>query len=236
MTIRTRVAPLAEHVLPWASTAMMLVALYCVFIYAPDERMQGPVQRIFYFHVNCAWAAFLGFFVAAGASALFLWRGRPEHDQLAQAGVQVGMLFCTMVLVTGPIWARPIWGTWWTWDPRLTMTVILWTIFAVYMLLRAMARDDAEIARYGAVLALVGVLDIPLIMVSVRLWRGMHPSVISAPKGEGGLEDPRMITTLLVTLGAFLLLFAWLLWRRFETLRVRDAIHRLEDRLTEVAA
>jgi len=236
MTVRTRVAPIAEHVLPYAATLMMLIALWCVFIYAPDERMQGPVQRIFYFHVNCAWAAFLSFFVAAGASGLFLWRGRPAHDHLAQAGVQVGMLFCTMVLVTGPIWARPIWGTWWTWDPRLTMTVILWTIFAVYLLLRATAHDDPEIARYGAVLALVGVLDIPLIMVSVRLWRGMHPSVISAPEGKGGLEDPRMITTLLVTLVAFLLLIAWLLWRRYETLRLRDEIHTLEDRLTEVAA
>jgi heme exporter protein C len=231
--VRTRVAPIAEHVLPYAATLAMLAALWCVFIYAPNERMQGPVQRIFYFHVNCAWSAFLGFFVAAGASGFYLWRGRSPYDHLAQAGVQVGMLFCTMVLVTGPIWARPIWGTWWTWDPRLTMTVILWTIFAVYLVLRGAGREDPEIARYAAVLALVGVLDIPLIMISVRLWRGMHPSVISAPKGQGGLEDPRMVTTLLVTLVAFLLLFGWLLWRRYETLRLRDDVRRIEDRLME---
>jgi heme exporter protein C len=202
-------------------------------VYAPNERLQGAVQRIFYFHVNSAWSAFLGFAVAAGASALFLWRGQPEHDRLAYAAAEVGMLFCTMVLVTGPIWARPIWGTWWTWDPRLTMTVILWTIYAVYLVLRAMGRDDPQIARYAAVLAVVGVLDIPLIMVSVRLWRGMHPSVISAPRGEGGLQDPRMVTTLFAALLAFALLFLWLLWRRYEGMRLEDELRAVEQGLAE---
>jgi heme exporter protein C len=146
------------------------------------------------------------------------------------------MLFCTMVLVTGPIWARPIWGTWWTWDPRLTMTVILWTIYTVYLVLRTMGRDDPQIARYAAVLAVVGVLDVPLIMVSVRLWRGMHPSVISAPAGSGGLRDARMIVTLVVTFVGFLLLFGWLLWRRYQELRLQDEIRALEDDLAETAA
>src|SRR5512147_1981431 len=146
MTIRTRIAPVAESVLPGLTFVAMLAALACVFLYVPNERMQGAVQRIFYFHVNSAWSAFLGFGVAAAASALFLWRGSPAHDRLAQAAVEVGMLFCTMVLVTGPIWAWPIWGTWWTWDPRLTMTVILWTIFAVYLVLRSVARDEPQVA------------------------------------------------------------------------------------------
>jgi heme exporter protein C len=232
-SVRVRVAPLADAVLPWLATAAMLTALGCVFLYVPSERMQGPVQRIFYFHVNSAWSAFLGFVIAAGASALFLWRGRPEFDRMAQAAVEVGMLFCTMVLVTGPIWARPIWGTWWTWDPRLTMTVILWTIYAVYLVLRTVGRDDPQIARYAAVLAVVGVLDVPLIMVSVRLWRGMHPSVISAPAGTGGIQDSRMVVALLVTLVAFALLFLWLLWRRYEGLRLAAELHALED---EIAA
>ena len=236
MTARARIAWVADHVLPVVATVAMLTALACVFLYVPNERMQGPVQRIFYFHVNCAWSAFLGFIVAAGASALFLWRGRPEHDRLAHAAVEVGLLFCTMVLVTGPIWARPIWGTWWTWDPRLTMTVILWTIFAVYLVLRAAGRDDPQIARYAAVLAVVGVLDIPLIAISVRLWRGMHPSVISAPAGQGGLQDPRMVTTLLVTLVAFVLLFSWLLWLRYDELRLRDELHALELQTMEAEA
>lgn len=230
------VARFADDLLPWIAMLAMLAALACVFLYVPNERDQGPVQRIFYFHVNSAWSAFLGFFVAAGASAMFLWRGYAAMDRLAQAAVEVGMMFCTMVLVTGPIWARPIWGTYWTWDPRLTMTVILWTIFATYLVLRAAGRDDPQIARYSAVLAVVGVLDIPLIMVSVRLWRGLHPSVISAPKGKGGLEDPRMVTALLVTLFAFLMLFLWLLWTRYRDLELRDELWALESRVSDAEA
>jgi len=233
VSVHTRVAPFADRVLPSAATLAMLAALWCVFVYAPNEQTMGAIQRIFYFHVNCWWAAYLGFFVAAGASAAYLWRGRIQHDWLAQAGVEVGILFCTMGLVTGPIWARPIWGTWWTWDPRLTMAVILWTIFSVYLVLRSAGREDPEITRYAAVLAVVGILDIPIIMVSVRLWRGMHPSVISAPANQGGLDDPRMIVALLVTLVAFALLFLWLLWLRYEGLRLRDQVQRLEDRVGE---
>jgi heme exporter protein C len=231
MMIRRHLAPVADGVLPFAATVAMLAAIGCVFLWVPSERIQGAVQRIFYFHVNAAWAAFAGFGVAAVASAFFLWRGRPELDRLAQAAVEVGMLFCTMVLVTGPIWARPIWGTWWTWDPRLTMTLILWTIYAVYLVLRTTGQEDPQIARYAAVLAIVGVLDVPLIMVSVRLWRGMHPSVITAPAGTGGIQDGRMIATLLVACVAFLLLFLWLLWRRCEDLRLHDELHALEDEL-----
>jgi heme exporter protein C len=233
MTTERRFTPIADTVLPFAATAAMLAAIWCVFVYVPNERMQGAAQRIFYFHVNSAWAAYLGFFVAAGASAFYLWRGSAASDRLAIAAVEVGMLFCTMVLVTGPIWARPIWGTWWTWDPRLTMTVILWTIFAVYLILRSVGRDDPQIARYAAVLSLIGVLDIPLLHVSVRLWRGMHPSVISAPANKGGLEDPRMVTGLLVAMLAFALVFVWLLWLRYEGLRLRDELHRLEDAMGE---
>jgi heme exporter protein C len=233
--MHSRLAPFANRVLPPLATVAMLVALWCVFVYAPNERVQGAVQRIFYFHVNSAWAMYLGFIIAAGASAMYLWRGDAEYDHLASAAVEVGMVFCTIVLVSGPIWARPIWGTWWTWDPRLTMTVIMWTVYAVYMVLRTVGRDEPQIARYAAVLAIVGVLDIPLIRISVRLWRGIHPSVISAPPGKGGLEDPRMVTTLLVAMVAFALLFFWLLWLRYEGLRLREAVHRIEDRMGEVA-
>jgi heme exporter protein C len=235
MAPRRLIAPLVDRVLPLAATVAMLAALWAVFLYVPNERVQGAVQRIFYFHVNAAWAAFLGFIVAAAASAAFLWRGWSAADRLAEAAVEVGMLFCTMVLVTGPIWARPIWGTWWTWDPRLTMTVILWTMYAVYLVLRAVGRDDPQIARYAAVLAVVGILDIPLIRISVRLWRGMHPSVISAPPDRGGLADPRMVTALLIAMVAFLLLFLWLLRLRYEGLRLRDELHAVEDRMAEVS-
>src|SRR5881296_879189 len=170
--------------------AAMLTALWLVFMAVPTEREMGIVQRIFYFHVASAWVAFIGFFLVAGASAVYLWNGSRAADRLAEAAGEVGVLFCTLVLVTGPIWARPIWGVWWTWDPRLTMTVILWAIYASYLMLRAFGGDDDAIRRYAAVLGIVGVLDIPIIMVSVRLLRGMHPAVITRNEGGSGLVDP----------------------------------------------
>jgi hypothetical protein len=128
----------------------------------------------------------LGFFLVAAASAVYLWNGSRTADRLAQAAGEVGVLFCTLVLVSGPLWARPIWGVWWTWDPRLTMTVILWAIYASYLMLRAFGGEDEAVRRYARVLGIVGVLDIPLIKVSVRLLRGIHPAVIVRNEGGSG--------------------------------------------------
>src|SRR5256712_8110838 len=177
--------------LPPLVCAAMLAALWLVFMAVPTEREMGIVQRIFYFHVASAWVAFLGFFLVAGASAVYLWNGARTADRLAEAAAEVGVLFCTLVLVTGPIWARPVWGVWWTWDPRLTMTVILWLIYASYLMLRAFGSEDEAVRRYAAVLGIVGVLDIPLLMVAVRLLRGMHPAVITRNEGASGLVGPR---------------------------------------------
>src|SRR5207245_3203619 len=153
--------------------------------------------------------AFLGFFLVAAASVVYLWNGSPAADRLAYAAAEVGVLFCTLVLVTGPIWARPIWGVWWTWDPRLTMTVVLWAIYASYLMLRAFGGDDPALARYAAVLGIVGVLDIPLIVVSVRLLRGIHPAVLTRTEGGTGAAEPGRRTELLVSAAALLLLAAW---------------------------
>src|SRR2546425_12719395 len=211
-----------RRALPPLVGASMLAALWLVFMAVPTEREMGIVQRIFYFHVASAWVAFLGFFLVAGASAVYLWNGARPAGRLAHAAAEVGVLFCPLVLVTGPIWARPIWGVWWTWDPRLTMTVVLWAIYASYLMLRAFGGGDAALARYAAVLGIVGVLDIPLIMVSVRLLRGIHPAVLTRAEGGSGLVDPWMRVGLLVSALALILLAAW-----FVDLRVRGA--RLEE-------
>jgi heme exporter protein C len=208
--------------LPAASGLTMLAALYLVFMVVPTEREMGIVQRIFYFHVASAWAAFLGFFLVAGASAVYLWKGSRGADRLAHAAAEVGVLFCSLVLVTGPIWARPIWGVWWTWDPRLTMTVILWGIYASYLVLRAFGGEEEAIRRYAAVLGLVGVLDIPIIMVSVRLLRGIHPAVIARREGGTGLVDPSMRLALVVTALALFLLAAWMMQLRARLARLAD--------------
>ena len=202
----------------------MLAALYIVFMVVPTEREMGIVQSIFYFHVSSAWAMYLAFFIVAGASARYLWTGSRAADRLAEAAAEVGVLFCTLVLVTGPLWARPVWGVWFTWDPRLTMTVILWGIYASYILLRSFGGEDEAVRRWAAVLGIVGVLDIPIIMVSVRLLRGIHPAVIARNEGGSGLVDPWMQIGLVVSAVAVLLLTAWLIRLRAEGARLAEEV------------
>src|SRR5262245_36933940 len=217
-----------RRLLPVVTCAAMLAALYLVFMVVPTEQQMGIVQRIFYFHVSSAWMAFIGFFLVAGASAVYLWTGSRAADRLAEAAAEVGVLFCSLVLVTGPIWARPIWGVWWTWDPRLTMTVILWAIYVSYLMLRAFGGADEGVRRYAAVLGIVGVLDIPIIRVSVRLLRGIHPSVLTQKEGGGsGLADPWMRIGLYVSSVALLLLAWWLVQLRMRTGRLQDEVAAL---------
>jgi heme exporter protein C len=228
-----------RRVFPAVTCVTMLAALYLVFMVVPTEQQMGIVQRIFYFHVSSAWMAFLGFFLVAGASAVYLWNGSRGADRLAEAAAEVGVLFCSLVLVTGPIWARPIWGVWWTWDPRLTMTVILWAIYASYLMLRAFGGEDEAVHRYAAVLGIIGVLDIPIIMVSVRLLRGMHPAVIARNEGGSGLVDPWMRIALLVSAVALILVGSWLMQLRVRASRLAEEMAALrretEARQGEVA-
>src|SRR5690349_16744025 len=220
-----------RRILPATVFVVMLAALWIVFMVVPTEREMGIVQRIFYFHVSSAWVAFIGFFLVAGASAVYLWNGSRAADRLAEAAAEVGVLFCTLVLVTGPLWARPIWGVWWTWDPRLTMTVILWAIYASYLMLRAFGGEDDAVRRYAAVLGIVGVLDIPIIMVSVRLLRGIHPAVITRNEGGSGLVDPWMRIGLLVSAVALILLAVWLMQLRVRGARLSEEVATLRRQM-----
>jgi heme exporter protein C len=220
--------------LPALVFVTMMAALWIVFMVVPTEREMGIVQRIFYFHVSSAWVAFIGFVLVAGASGVYLWNGSRGADRLAQAAAEVGVLFCTLVLVTGPLWARPIWGVWWTWDPRLTMTVILWAIYASYLMLRAFGGEDDAVRRYAAVLGIVGVLDIPIIMVSVRLLRGIHPAVITRNEGGSGLVDPWMRLGLLVSAVALVLLAVWLMQLRVRGARLGEELAALRRRAAEL--
>jgi heme exporter protein C len=203
---------------------LMTLAIFMVFVYVPTEAEQGIVQRIFYFHVPCAWAAFACFALVAISGMFYLGFGQQVWDDLGYAAAEVGMLFCTLVLITGSIWAKPIWGTWWTWDSRLTTTLILWLLYAGYLMLRIMADELPQVGRFAAVVGIVAAADVPVIVVSVRLWRTIHPAVIVTRQGGHGLEDPRMIATLLVSMAAFSALCAWLLMLRFATLRTNARI------------
>lgn len=219
---------------PWlgvATLVLMVASLFMVFEYVPTEAEQGIVQRIFYFHVPCAWVAFAAFGLVAISGVFYLWLGDQIWDDLGYASAEIGMVFCTLVLITGSLWAKPIWGAWWTWDSRLTTTFILWLLYGGYLMLRAMADDTPEVARFGAVVGIVAALDVPVIIVSVRLWRTIHPAVLVTRQGGHGLEDPRMVATLLVATVAFTVMFAWLLMLRFAQLRLRARMKELRRKL-----
>jgi heme exporter protein C len=216
--------------------AMMTAAIFMVFVYVPTEAQQGIVQRIFYFHVPCAWVAFSAFALVAMSGAFYLWFGQQVWDDLGYAAAEVGMLFCTLVLVTGSLWAKPIWGAWWTWDSRLTTTLVLWLLYAGYLTLRAMADELPQVGRLAAVVGIVAAADVPVIIVSVRLWRTIHPAVIVTRQGGHGLEDPRMVATLLVSMAAFTALCIWLLMLRFATLRTATRIANMARELAMAEA
>jgi len=217
------------RLLPAATCGTMLAALWIVFMVVPNEREMGIVQRIFYFHVGAFWAAYLGFAIVAGASAYYLWTRSRAADHLAEAAAEVGVLFCTVGLVMGSLWARPIWGVWFTWDPRLTMTVILWGIYTSYIMLRAFGGEDEAVRRWAAVLGIIGILDIPIIRVSVRLLRGIHPAVITQKEGGSGLADPWMKVGLWVTAAAVVLLAFWLIRLRMQSARLTEDVGALRQ-------
>lgn len=207
------------------AAAFVLVALSVamIFLYAPADATQGDVQRLFYLHLPAAWLAYVSFFIIFVSSIAFLLRGTVGWDRLARSAAELGFIFTTLVLLTGSIWGRPIWGTWWTWDARLTTTLILWFIYLGYFLLRAYIADPERGARYAAVLGIVGFVDIPIIHMSVRWWRTLHPQPIVV-RSEGPAMPTEMLVTMLVTLVAFCVLYAFLLIVKYRIEAARDEL------------
>jgi len=195
-----------------AVTALLLVfGTYQALVVAPTERTMGDVQRIFYYHVPSAWTAFCLFFLNLVASVIYLIRRNTSADALAVSAAETGVVFCTVVLVTGPLWARPVWGIWWTWDMRLTSTLVLWLIYVSYLLLRRFS-DSAQTPVLAAVLAIFGALDVPLVYFSIWFFRTQHPQPVM---GGGGSLDPRMLRVFLLNLAVFTLYGALLCWGRY---------------------
>jgi heme exporter protein C len=222
--------PAANLLLVAAAAPLMVAALYLIYFYAPDERVMGAVQRVFYFHVPSAMVAFASTFVLLAGSLGFLWTGRRGFDHLSIAATELAFLFCTLVLITGPIWAKPAWGTWWTWEAKLTTTLVLWLLLAASMMVRHQASNREQGARFGAVLGVVAALDVPVIYKAVDWWRGQHP-VVFRPGGGGDALDPRMRTTFLVSMLAFFVLYATLLALRYRLAAVEDRVRDLDEQL-----
>src|SRR6266480_6449476 len=188
----------------------MMTSIFMIFLYVPTDAIEGIPQRIFYFHVPIAWIGMLAFGVLAVASIGYLWKKDERWDWLARASAEVGTIFITLALITGSIWGRTTWGTWWTWDARLTTTLILWFIYIGYMMLRSYMGRTAASARAGAVLAIIGIIDVPIIYESVNWWRTLHPQQV-LPIGSSPQLPPEMLYTLLVSFVTLTLLFSFLI-------------------------
>ena len=217
-------------VLVIASYLAVLIALYFAFIYAPTEASMGVVQRIFYFHVPSAWTAFIAFFIVCFASIMFLAKGSEKWDLIAKSAAEIGVLFTTLVLITGPLWAKPVWNVFWTWDARLTTSFILWLIYLAYLMLRSYTHDKERGARFAAVFGIIGFVDVPIVYFSIHWWRTLHPSAVIGG-GDGSGLAPEMLTTLMVCLGAFTILFVTLLTLRYQSEKTLTEFSRLKKQI-----
>jgi len=215
-----------REVIGFLALTFMLTGLYMAFIYAPTDANMGDVQRIFYFHVSSAWVAFLAFFLVFLASILYLRSRSRRWDILAYCSAEIGVVLTTLALITGSIWARPIWYTWWTWDSRLTTTLVLWLIYVAYLMLRAYS-EGSRGARFAAVFAIIGFVDVPIVFMSIRWWRVQHPGPVIGGGEEAGLAPP-MLYTLFVSLAAFTLFFIYLLLLRTKLETIEDEIDHLK--------
>ncbi len=204
--------------------AGLIIAQYFIWIYAPVEATMGIMQKIFYFHLPMAWWGLICFFVVFCASLVFLISKNPFMDRLSQAAAEMGLLYSALALATGSLWARAAWNTWWTWDPRLSTTLVMWFIYAGYLALRQSIDNPQKMRAVSAVLGVVAFLNVPLVFLSARMWRSIHPAVFGS-KG-GGLE-PEMMTTVLVCIVAWGILTSGILFYRLRQLDIKDRVKNL---------
>jgi heme exporter protein C len=221
-----RVAARAQTVVGAALGLLLLLYAYAV-VTAPIDATQGVIQKILYVHVPLAYGAYLGFVVTAFSGALYLRKADEKWDRLAIAGAEVGVIFCTLMLITGPIWARGTWGKWWSWDPRLTVTLLLWFVYLAYLLLRNFSDVGARTARFAAVYGLIGAALIPLNYFVIEIFgaRGMHPENLDSDSLGDGMTRPFLVGNLTLFMAfAYLLLLRW----DVETLRARNLVESVD--------
>lgn len=223
-------------ILDFLAAGLLIVATGMVFFYAPLEAVMGQVQRVFYFHVATAWVGMLGFLVAAGAGVFYLVKKDKKYDIAGLAAIEISLVFFFIAIVTGSIWARPVWNTWWTWDPRLTTAAIVELVYAAYFMLRSGIEDPDRRARFGAVYAILGFISVPLTFISIRLLRTIHPVVIGSgdPSSEGGFDmAPKMFQTFMFGLFTFSVFFVDLLWHRIRMGKLADKVEQMRIQLSE---
>lgn len=230
------------RILNVVSLIALAIALGMVFFYAPVERTMGNVQRIFYFHVGAAWVGSLAFLVAMVCGVLFLRRPAKKWDTMALASVEIGLVFISLAIVSGSVWGKPAWNTWWLWSPRLTIVTIMWLAYAAYFMLRGAIDDEERRGRFAAVYVIVSFATVILTFASIRILRDIHPVVFggTAEAAQGaeqglqefsGLDSMKMVVTLNVTVIAYTLIFVAWLANRIHLQRLMDQVYVLKTRV-----
>lgn len=221
--------------LDWVSVILLAVASYMVFFFAPMEAVMGDVQRVFYFHVSMAWVGSIGFLLAVIAGIAYLATKDRKWDIIGLAGIEVGLVFAFINIVTGSIWARPIWNTWWTWDPRLVTATIAELIYIAYLMLRSSIDDPGRRARFGAVYAILGFVSVPLSFFSIRIWRTIHPIVVGASEIAGEAIEMQMTgdmkTTFFFSLFTFTVVAVSLVWHRIRLGQLQDEVEQIKVKM-----
>ena len=218
-------------ILDTLTAVLFLTAVGMVFFYAPMEAVMGQVQRVFYFHVSAAWVGMLGFLLAAIAGAIYLIKGDYKWDIVGLAAVEISLVFFLIAIISGSIWARPAWGTWWTWDPRLTTATVVELLYVAYLMLRKGIEDPERRARIGAVYTVLSFLSVPLTFISIRIFRTIHPVVIGSgdPNAQGEMNmTPEMLRTFMFSLLTFSFIFADLLWHRIRLGKLHEKVEQLK--------
>ncbi|HEY46463.1 MAG TPA: cytochrome c biogenesis protein CcsA [Anaerolineae bacterium] len=229
--------PKALKALNWITGALFVAALYMVLFFAPREAVMGDVQRVFYFHVAAGWVGALAFLVTAIAGGIYLARGERRWDLVAMASVEIGVIFTFANIVSGSIWARPIWNTWWTWDPRLVTATVMELVYIAYLMLRQGIEDPDRRARFGAVYGIVGFLSVPLTFLSIRIFRTIHPVVIGSgdPTALGAFDmSPKMRVAFFFSLFTFTFVYVTLLWHRLRLQRLSEKVEQMKMKILSV--
>ena len=223
--------PILLMALDILTVLIVSAVLMWVWFFTPVEAIMGPVQKVFYFHVSAAWGGMLSFILGAVAGAGYLRSRRMGWDSLSLAAIEVGLVFALIAILSGMVWARPIWNTWWVWDPRLTTTAIMALIYLAYFILRSGLATPEARARLGAVYAILAVLTVPLTFFSIRLFRTIHPVVIATGGDQGSAFSmtPRMLTALFASLFTFTILLADLVWHRYRLAQLQNPHSQEKD-------
>ncbi|MDX2468986.1 MAG: cytochrome c biogenesis protein CcsA [SAR324 cluster bacterium] len=215
-----------QKVIGYLALAGLALSGYIIFLWVPTESSQGYVQKIMYIHLPGVWITFVAFFITFLGSIGYLWKRQEKYDILALASAEIGVVFCTIGLVTGSIWGKPTWNTYWTWDARLTTTLILLLIFIGYLLLRKFVDPGEQQARFSAVVGIIGFLDVPLIHQSVSWWRTLHQTSTMFSRKPSSVVDPNIAMTVWISLAAMTLVFIWLLLKRLKIENEQRAFFR----------